>query len=490
MGVMHHCRTIFSHQHTCGEPGCLRVYATIFELKQHARQAHHKPYRCECGHLDSRIDVLGYHITHANRAASKSIVHTQATLTEPHTCAEEGCHRVYSNGSKLQEHAKVTGHKAYRCVCSKSYSKLCSLGRHIDETRDDGEGKYKCPECPKGMQGFKRLNHLEQHLRSRHKQTAKEVKAILFPFRKRKTTASKSALTAGSAAKQNDAQNGPSPTEQSSSFVGSTAEARTAFLAVTTGAIPPAQDANTTTSTEGPAGDLAHLSARPVDFNLGATMEDLKLDGDNPSLQAPQWSDQLEFQADQGAGIDVFSLNGLSTSHSVHDGNSGASITADLNSYMPSSQYGLTTPSMNSLAPWASPFGGSQFDGSMMQYNSWSMTPNFGTFINQNGPLTGYYSPVNPVLGQSTSLNYGQMDCLPFNSVGPDFTAGQIPMGNMLGYHSMLPVNLGDPTFATGCLDDTEACTQSLTVFMGYNGLSEDSNAADLESQVFPGQAD
>lgn len=346
-----HRQTFFPHQHTCGEPGCLKVFANNLELKRHARLAGHRPYRCECGYLQSDKWYVAQHVTHANRTVAKSIVHTQAILDEQHTCAEEGCHRVCSNGSKLQEHAKVTGHKAFRCVCGKAFSKLCSLSRHIEETRDeDGQGKYRCCHCLWGK-SFKRLNHLEQHLKTKHLHTAEEVEAILLPFRKRKTRASKSALTTGPAAKQDAAQEGHSPMKQLDSLVGNTAGARTAFLAVTTSAIAPGQDASITALTDGSAGDLADLDARPVAFNLGAPMEDLALHGNNLSFQDPQWSNQFDFQTIQGTVPSAFPPNGLSSSYSACGGASSTFVTANLNSFMPSSQYGLTTPSMDSLAP-------------------------------------------------------------------------------------------------------------------------------------------
>lgn len=220
-------------------------------------------------------------------------------------------------------------------------------------------------------------------------------------------------------------------------------------------------------------------------------MEDLTIDGNNLYCQAPQWSNQFELQTFQGTGPTVGPLNGLSSTHLAHGGAIGALANANFNSYMPSSQYGLTTPSMDSLAPWAHPFGGSQFDGSMMQYNPLSMTPTFGTFINQNEPpLSAYHPPANQVSWHSSSLDHGQMGCLPLNPVSPGLTAGQMPMGNMLGYHGALPVNMGISTFAPGVLNDNEAYTQPLTGFMDYNSLSEDSNSVDPYSPVFPGQAD
>lgn len=485
---LRHRQFVFPHQHTCGEPGCLRVFETSLERKEHAKLAGHRPYRCECGQLDSNKAFLLRHITHANRAASKSIGHTQAAFKELHTCAEEGCRRVCSNGRKLQEHAKVTGHKAYQCVCGKCFSKLCSLGRHLDESRDDGEGKYKCPNC-KSVRGFKRLNHLEQHLHAWHRVTDEEIKAVLLPLRKRKTRASKSALTTGPATKQDAAPKAPSPKEQPDSFVGSTAEARTAFLALTTGAIPLAQDANTTALTEGPAEDLADLDAGPVDFNLGTPSEGLTLDGNNTPFQAPHWLNQFDFQTVQGTEPSVVPLNGLSSSPSAHGDTSGAFLAADFNSYMPSSSYGLPTPSLNNWAPFASPFGESQFDGPTMQYDTLSMAPNVGTFTNQYEPLTAYPPLANTIPQWPASVNYGQMGYLPFNSVSPGVTAGKTPLGSMLSYPGALPVNLGNPTFASVGFN-TEAYTQPLTDFTGYDSLSGASTAAEPHSQVFHGQAD
>lgn len=487
MQLRHHL-IIYPQKHTCGEPDCLRVFASHLELKTHANLAKHRPYRCECGEIDDVKYRLSLHIIHANRFHSKNIAHSRAVLKDPHTCAEEGCHRVCPNGNKLQEHAKVTGHKAFQCVCSKRYSKLCSLGRHIDESRDDGEGQYKCPECP-WSSGFKRLNHLEQHLRACHRRTTKEVKAILLPFRKRKAGTSDSALTAGRAAKQDAAQEGSSPSPPLDPFVGNAAAARTAFLAMATGAVPPTHDANITALTAGPAEGPALLDATPVDFSAGAPVRSMPLEGDGLPSLAPQWSDQLSssFQTFQGTVPSTFHLNG--SSHLARGEASSALPFANFNSYVPSTPYGFTNPSVHNLAPFSSPFGQSQVNGSMMEDNSLSLPPNYGTFISPTQPSSHYYPPLTPVLGQSISLNHGQMGSAAFDTVGSDLTAGQMPMGNMLGYHDVLPVSLANPTFVPIGLDNTEAYTQPLTESMDYHGLSEDLTAAYPYSQVFPGQA-
>lgn len=491
---LRHGLITFPQKHTCGEPECLRVFASNRELQQHAKLAKHKPYRCECGYLRSDKGLLTVHAVHANRLALKNIVHSRAAFKEPQTCAEEGCYRVFSNGNKLQEHAKVTGHKAFQCICSKSYSKLCSLGRHIDESRDDGDGRYKCPKCPlkwypTEVLAFKRLSHLEQHLRARHRQTTEEAKAILLPFRKRKAGTSQSALAAGPAAKQDAVQEGSSPLLPLEPFVDNTAAARTAFLAVATGAVPPAHDTNVTALTDGPSEDLARLDAEPVDFNEGAVMENMPHEGDGLALQAPEWSDQLSFQTIHGTVPSAFDMNGLSSSHLAHGGASGALAYANLNSYTPTTPFGLATASMNNTAPLASLFNQSQVHGSMIQNNPLSLTPNFGTFVNSTQPSSYYCPPLNPVLGQSVSLNHGQMGSALFNTACSDLTTGQVPMGNMLGYHGTVTDNLANPTFAPVGFN-TGVYTQPLTGFVGYDSLSEELTAADLYPQVFPGQAD
>lgn len=126
-----------------------------------------------------------------------------------------------------------------------------------------------------------------------------------------------------------------------------------------------------------------------------------------------------------------------------------------------------------------------------MQYNQFSTTPNFGTFINQNDPPFGddYPPPANQVPWQSTSFDYGQMNCLSQNTVVPDPIVGQMPMGNVLSLDDALPVNGATPTFAAGDLDDTEAYAQPRTDVMGYDGFSEDWTVAGPNSQVFLGQA-
>lgn len=128
---------------------------------------------------------------------SSETKHSRLEFENPHTCAAQGCSRTFDNGNELEKHAKKAKHKAFQCNCdpSKAYTKLCSLTRHIEgETKP---GRFECPlgthKAPAWSDGkvpcfsFRRIGHLEQHLRSwHHGKTRDEVKALVAPLRKRK----------------------------------------------------------------------------------------------------------------------------------------------------------------------------------------------------------------------------------------------------------------------------------------------------------------
>lgn len=115
-------------------------------------------------------------------------MHSRLGFPDEHACAVKDCLRAFENSSKLQQHASKTGHKAFQCRCSKAYTKLCSLTRHVKEAVE--KPQYNCPVCEalnyRCYSALVRISHLETHLRKIHKKTPAEVKAIVRPLRKRK----------------------------------------------------------------------------------------------------------------------------------------------------------------------------------------------------------------------------------------------------------------------------------------------------------------
>lgn len=74
----------------------------------------------------------------------------------------------------MEQHATKNKHKAYVCICGKSFAKLSALRRHIEESTQ--ARKHKCPLCDNE---FKRPGHVEQHLRLIHEKPKDVTKDLL-----------------------------------------------------------------------------------------------------------------------------------------------------------------------------------------------------------------------------------------------------------------------------------------------------------------------
>lgn len=80
-------------------------------------------------------------------------------------------------------HASETGHMAFSCEhdgCEKKFSRLDTYRRHARSHNDDAK-RHSCKYCKKyrGQNGFKRKDHLTQHLRNYHHIGEDEVKGSL-----------------------------------------------------------------------------------------------------------------------------------------------------------------------------------------------------------------------------------------------------------------------------------------------------------------------
>jgi hypothetical protein len=94
----------------------------------------------------------------------------QKTLRGTFTCAQ--CTEVFSDLVELSSHAWTTNHLAFGCEqdgCEKTFSRLDSCRRHQRKHRDDAKC-FPCKYCKKyrGSNGFKRKDHLTQHIRNYH----------------------------------------------------------------------------------------------------------------------------------------------------------------------------------------------------------------------------------------------------------------------------------------------------------------------------------
>lgn len=84
------------------------------------------------------------------------------------------CHRMFSTGYELEEHARMFNHRSYVCTepgCDKSYCRRDVLLRH-GATHKSSD--FHCSFCLKAnrKRSFKRKDHLAQHIRNRHLHTS------------------------------------------------------------------------------------------------------------------------------------------------------------------------------------------------------------------------------------------------------------------------------------------------------------------------------
>ena len=96
--------------------------------------------------------------------------HVRTAHPELRSCSE--CDAAFSIRNKLSEHAEETGHAAFICEqpdCGSAFSRYDTYERHLKIHEDDVK-RYACPHCKKhrGVNGFKRKDHLTQHLRNYH----------------------------------------------------------------------------------------------------------------------------------------------------------------------------------------------------------------------------------------------------------------------------------------------------------------------------------
>ncbi|KAI8950262.1 hypothetical protein F4801DRAFT_353262 [Xylaria longipes] len=90
---------------------------------------------------------------------------------------------VHREQSHARQHL-IVSKSPFLCHCGQNFTRLCSLERHVQNNTGQLQPEYPCPECPayQGKNGFKRKDHLVQHLRVLHNWDNNQL-ATLFPPR-------------------------------------------------------------------------------------------------------------------------------------------------------------------------------------------------------------------------------------------------------------------------------------------------------------------
>jgi DNA-directed RNA polymerase subunit RPC12/RpoP len=143
-----------------------------------------KPHEClQCGKRFKYLSSLNYHniftthkvftchycdfkMMHLYRLS----MHIREAHGELCTCHE--CGEIFETQGSLNWHALSMSHAAFKCTegeCQGIFTRLDVYRRHL-LSHKDSVTRYPCPHCKRhrGDSGFKRKDHLTQHLRKYH----------------------------------------------------------------------------------------------------------------------------------------------------------------------------------------------------------------------------------------------------------------------------------------------------------------------------------
>jgi hypothetical protein len=133
---------------------------TSAQLAADARMQQHGTVRCavdSCGHIFVSGEAAKNHM---------ELAHTDAWICDQ-------CPYVGKSQHDLELHARNTGHTSFACKhegCRKKFTRPDTYQRHCRTAHNNSTKRFPCKHCKKyqGSRGFKRQDHLTQHLRNYH----------------------------------------------------------------------------------------------------------------------------------------------------------------------------------------------------------------------------------------------------------------------------------------------------------------------------------
>ncbi|KAI1412375.1 hypothetical protein F5Y13DRAFT_190371 [Hypoxylon sp. FL1857] len=115
-------------------------------------------------------------------------IHQQKPEASEHHRVEEAsqnscatCSISFDDNGGLERHSSSAGHSAYVCSCDTGFTRLDALRRHV-KSFDRRLPQFPCTFCKghRGKHGFRRRDHLVQHLSGYHKFDTEEIRKV-FP---------------------------------------------------------------------------------------------------------------------------------------------------------------------------------------------------------------------------------------------------------------------------------------------------------------------
>ncbi|KAE9375842.1 hypothetical protein N431DRAFT_403854 [Stipitochalara longipes BDJ] len=131
----------------------------------HAKFSNHGAYSCKFSNCGITFVIQAERDAHEQTPHIAG--HGRTLTTTPNDCVE--CEETFLTKANLLRHAKETQHQPYRCECGALFSRLDVLNRHLESFNNE-DPKHPCKYCKlhRGPNGFRRLDHLKQHIRNYH----------------------------------------------------------------------------------------------------------------------------------------------------------------------------------------------------------------------------------------------------------------------------------------------------------------------------------
>jgi len=147
--------------HSCGEEFSV---GNQWGKLWHAKKTQHLPFACKFVGCNRAFAAGTERDAHQKRPHVSG--HGRVTTATPDDCIE--CEESFFSKAELLRHATEQQHQPYGCECGSLFSRLDVLNRHL-ETFDLNDPKYHnyCKRH-RGPDGFRRLDHLRQHIRNYH----------------------------------------------------------------------------------------------------------------------------------------------------------------------------------------------------------------------------------------------------------------------------------------------------------------------------------
>ena len=140
-------------------------YSRNLEKDQHAKSSNHGAWSCRVPGCQRTFVASDERNAHERRPHTPG--HGRISTPTPNDCVE--CMETLPKKADLLRHAKEAQHQPYGCECGALFSRLDVLNRHLESFSSE-DPRYPCKYCKlhRGPDGFRRLDHLNQHIRNYH----------------------------------------------------------------------------------------------------------------------------------------------------------------------------------------------------------------------------------------------------------------------------------------------------------------------------------